>query len=291
MKSYSSTICCVLCCCALMSLALPGVRAADLERYAGAQWIPDGGNDGDSFMVRLNDQRKVRVRLYFVDCPETSASWESDVRRIREQRRYFGLNDEQTLIEIGKEATDFTRKRLSEPFTVYTAFASALGRSAEGRVYAFVETADGADLATLLVRNGLARTYGVGRENIEGVRRDEIKAKLSDLEASAMLRNVGAWEYSDPDLLADLRATQRQEDTEISSIRSGIGPAGMDDPQEIIVINTASKRELQKLPGIGPALAERILQNRPFRELDDMQRVRGITLERIEILRPLIRLD
>ncbi|MDD4736082.1 MAG: helix-hairpin-helix domain-containing protein [Kiritimatiellae bacterium] len=281
----------VMYCLAVMGPACVSCRAADMESYHGVQWIPNEANDGDSFSVQLDKQRKVRVRLYFVDCPETSASWESDVRRIREQRRYFGLSDEQTLIEIGKEAAEFTRERLQKPFTVYTAFASALGRSAEGRIYAFVQTSDGDDLATLLVRQGLARAYGVGRENQNGVRRDEIKAKLSDLEGSAMLRNVGAWKYSDPDLLADLRATQRQEDTEIRSIRSGIGGGDADEPPELIVINTASKRELQTLPGIGPAIAERILKNRPFQELDEMQRVQGITLERIEILRPFIRLD
>ena len=51
--------------------------------------------------------------------------------------------------------------------------------------------------------------------------------------------------------------------------------------------NTASKPELELLPGVGPALAERIIAERgraPFRALDDLGRVRGIgpkTLERL----------
>lgn len=278
--------------CLLGMMSAAGVHGAELETYRGVRWIPDGGNDGDSFLVQLDADRQVRVRLYFVDCPETDASWESDVRRIREQRRYFGLNDEPALIDLGRQAADFTEEHLREPFTVHTAFASALGRSTAGRVYAFVETADGKDLATLLVRNGLARTYGVGRENHQGLRRDEIKARLNDLEASAMLRNVGIWEYSDPEALAELRAAQRQEDTEIQAIRSGIRKSGPEEDAAVVIsINTAAKRELQKLPGIGPAIAERIIQKRPFQKPEDLQAVKGISRERVETLRPLIRFE
>ena len=278
---------------AMIGIAAGWAHGADLECFTHAQWIDDAGNDGDSFMVKLNDQKKARVRLYFVDCPETGASWESDVRRVREQCRYFGLSDEKEVIELGKRAAAFTRERLAKPFTLCTVFASALGRSAEGRIYGFVKTADGKDLATLLVQSGMARTYGVGRENEAGVRRDEIKAGLSDMEAVAMLKNVGIWKYTDPDLLATLRATQRQEDTEIGVLRSDLTgePNTLDKPSGIVDLNTASNKELQTLPGIGPALADRIMQGRPFKNIDDLQNVKGITKERLDALRSLIRLD
>jgi competence protein ComEA len=43
-----------------------------------------------------------------------------------------------------------------------------------------------------------------------------------------------------------------------------------------VSLNEASRAELQSLPGIGPALADRIVAARPFHALDDLRRVRGI---------------
>lgn len=54
--------------------------------------------------------------------------------------------------------------------------------------------------------------------------------------------------------------------------------------KEKIDINTASKEELQKIIGVGPIIAERIIEARPFSSLYDLLRVKGIgekTLEKI----------
>lgn len=56
-----------------------------------------------------------------------------------------------------------------------------------------------------------------------------------------------------------------------------------------INVNTASASELERLPGIGPVLAERIIEERmthgPFRTADDLDRVSGIGPKKLAALR------
>lgn len=57
-----------------------------------------------------------------------------------------------------------------------------------------------------------------------------------------------------------------------------------------IDVNSASAAELALLPGLGPSLAQRIVDDRaahgPFKSIDDLDRVRGIGKAIIERLRP-----
>ena len=60
-------------------------------------------------------------------------------------------------------------------------------------------------------------------------------------------------------------------------------------PLKPININTASSDELQQVPGIGPATAEKILQMRKsygaFKSVDDLLAIKGLGKKRLEKMR------
>ncbi len=257
--------------------------SADLQMFSNARLINNPANDGDSFLVETNG-KSFHVRLYFIDCPEISTSSKSDARRVREQTRYFGLSDAARTIHFGNEAKTFVEHVLVKAFTVHTAFASALGRSSKGRVYGFITTADGNDLASLLIKNGFARTHGVGRKTPNGLPRDEMFETLRDLEISAMLKRIGIWSESDPDRIAELRARQRSEERELQEIQRQVKKAK--SPQDLLDLNTATEKELQSIKGIGPVLAKRIIAGRPYSTVDDLLKVKGIGPKKLEKIRP-----
>ena len=63
--------------------------------------------------------------------------------------------------------------------------------------------------------------------------------------------------------------------------------AAMAGPKSIDV-NRATKSELQQLPGVGPMLADAIVaerENKPFKTVEELHRVRGIGPETVDLLR------
>jgi competence protein ComEA len=63
-------------------------------------------------------------------------------------------------------------------------------------------------------------------------------------------------------------------------------------PPGIVDLNTANARDLQRLPGIGPELASRIVayrrENGPFRSIDQLTDVRGVGPKSVARLRSLV---
>ncbi len=258
-------------------------HAGQLQTLSRATLIHNPANDGDSFLVEA-DGKSLHVRLYFVDCPETVISAKRDAERVREQTRYFGLSDPTRIIHFGNEAKTFAEGILDKPFTVHTAFANALGRSRKGRIYAFITTPTGDDLGYLLVKNGFARTHGIGRKTPNGISQKEMKERLRDMETSAMLKRIGIWSESDPERIAEFRARQRAEEMELQEIQSRVGE--IQSSPAVYDLNRATEEELQTIKGIGPVLAGRIIAGRPYGCVDDLLKVRGIGPKTLEQMRP-----
>lgn len=284
--------------------------------FAHAPWVTlQGGhylikrpNDGDSFHISVEGHEYI-FRLYFIDAPETSAEFRD---RVEEQAKHFGVTVDQVL-EVGDLAKQFAREKLTEPFLIRTCWEDAGGRSRMQRFYAFVQTRTG-DLGEQLVENGLARAHS-GTARPEGLTSAAAEGqKISALEEKAKREKVGAWGANDNRMTT--RAQHPESEKGIDPFDKFFHPAGeaatsqpaatpasaapiaslpseettpttLASVQSKLDINTASAAELQNIPGIGPVVAQRIIEARPFKSADDLQRVKGIGGgKRYEKIRP-----
>src|SRR4029450_4923382 len=272
------------------------------------RFILNPADDGDSFHVSVGTKEYI-FRLYMVDAPETDALTPG---RLVEQAKYFEITVPQA-IEVGEAAKEFTRQKLSEPFTVFTRMSDAMGRSKIERFYAFVQTREG-DLGEQLVRNGLARNYGYkavppGLKNS----RAELE-RLQQLEDEARTEKIGGWGVSAGGLSVHMQkpvsfsvfATEknarartlpltnmpsatpvvRHSATTISPVEVNKSHAKEKIELGRIDINAATEKELKMIPGIGPVLASRIIAARPFRSADDLKKVNGIGDKKYAKIRP-----
>ena len=280
---------------ALIGLAAGTLAAADLQVIEGCTLLPAEWADGDSFRVKLPDGEELTVRLYGADCLEHHVGDETDARRLRSQRRYFGITrakpEAAAAIEFakdyGRQATAETAGFLARPFTIHTSFADARGDARFRRVYAFVFDADGRDLAAHLVSLGLARAFGVSRSTLAGESADDYRAMLADLELRAAAAGDGIWAHTDWDSLPVERQLERDEERELQvALGNGALPAGF-----TVELNSAPRGELMRLPGIGETLANRIIEKRPYARLTDLLEVEGIGPATYRKLKPLLRLE
>ena len=269
-------------CCWLLCWLWLGIASAQAQRivdgsHPEGRWevldrcrlATNAPTDGDSFRI-LHRGREYGMRLYFVDCPESDPSLRE---RIEDQAAYFGVG----AADIGRAAelaATFTAERLSgREFTVQTRWQNGLGRSQVARFYCEV-LADGHNLAEDLVAHGLARVHGIKAVRPDGTRAATVISHLKNLELSARTESRGLWN-------TNLFARRSTAPAPPETAKPPASPAAVD-------LNLATYEELQKLPGVGPKLAERILARRPFHSPDELTKVPGIGSKTLERLRPLV---
>jgi len=277
---------------ALVGLAMLLIAEEPLETFSGCTLVDTTWADGDSFPVKLKNGRQITFRLYGADCIEWHVKDETLARRLRAQRRYFGIGGGETSQSMakaqsfGKKAAERTRELLVKPFSAHTAFTDARGGGNSHRVYAFITTADGKDLASVLVAEGLARAFGIVRRLPDGSAADEYREKLRDMELVAAGEKKGIWASTDWERLSADRAAERAETAELASfLKPQLPPEGVNP-------NTAPIEELESLPGIGNVLAQRMIEERhvaPFEAPQDLKRVKGVSAKLIESLAPSLR--
>ena len=63
-------------------------------------------------------------------------------------------------------------------------------------------------------------------------------------------------------------------------------------PAQLLDLNTATAEQLEQLPAVGPTTAKSIIQFReksgPFRRVEDLLAIRGITKQRLAKIRPYV---
>lgn len=168
------------------------------EKLEECQFIEGQFSDGDSVEAEHRGRRYI-FRLYFVDAIEKVP--ESKARRAG-QAKYFDLKGPETearALQTADAAARYTREQLRKPFTVYTRWEKVSARDDNPSLRAFITTSEGDDLATNLVREGLALILS-GRKSTtdhpEGRPVDETLRDLRRAETEAHVAARGAWAFA-----------------------------------------------------------------------------------------------
>ncbi len=147
-----------------------------------------------------------------------------------------------------------------------------MARGKAERFLAFVQTKDG-DLGEQLVANGYARLVGKSASP-PGMTSSAVEAeKLKRLENEAKEKHTGGWS-------GKVQLKVAQESPMPQPVATTPPDGGKLD------VNNATRKELERLPGIGPVLAQRIIAARPMKSADDLERVDGIGPKKYKEIRP-----
>lgn len=151
-------------------------------------------------------------------------------------------------------------------------------------------------LMVLTVLSAIINTHPAllfGQPDYDYSRADSIFAERSALlnsEREAIMKRY------EPDLAEHqaIRAVRPVGSVKDTIVPDSVKKSTISENGTLVNINSASAEELQKLPGIGPAYASRIVKWRnefgPFRSKDQLIEIKGIGEKRLETIRPLVTL-
>ena len=256
----------------LCGMIVPVAQAKDWERLDGCQLVPTSFNDGDSFLVRYK-KREIVVRLYSVDCAETSGLFPD---RVKEQGDYFGVNRKRTL-ELGKAATSFVERRLAasgaKGFTIFTRWEDGWGQ--KKRYLVVIQLGD-KTLAEILAEQGLVRISGFKNPGdwSGGMDAETLQRRLRSAEHRAKSARAGGWGGASVESIAALGGAESAVAAALKQSREASANATL--LTDRLNLNDASLKDLDGLPGIGRTLAGRIVDGRPFWSVADLRHVEGI---------------
>lgn len=125
-----------------------------------------------------------------------------------------------------------------------------------------------------------------------------------NVEVKGQVESPGVYEIANGstinDLLEKAGGTLEEADTSAISLNSKLADAQVvvvpeitDATASLVSINSADAEQLQQLPGIGPSMAQRIIDYReesPFTSLEQLKEVKGIGDKTFEKLKDLIAL-